>query len=659
MSIEMSAVDAVIAALGDSIDYSISDHSFSPHYSDIGLGFAASAAPMASDALDAESAPSVPDALVAPDASVSGIESLFLHYNRNTTTFGSPFLQFIGGDAVPSVRRTALSVEHEYADGGLIRTAFVTRNTFLVSCSGLDGLAFHFSTDGQLPGEARVSIIDGCHLYEGYLPKADEREPDEVFPIIIGMRIIRGEAAQGDGLTEPLRVAPDGVAPDGVAPDGVAASGGDDSDDGTITEIGSVMVAFTVDVLDIDRVKTVQLLNAVPESVDVAVDQTRDWLATALGTLDVSPLGLSEDPDAESQVLAHAAYSLAGNCCMPPGMLRGRVALYPARGSYPIIAPWDACFHALGLTYMESRLAEDQVLILTDNGIRADGKIACFIACTWRRPELSQPALAGWAVERIYDERFDQAFIRKTLPGLVLNNQWWLGHRMTQYGVISCPQGVESGWDNSPRWDRGPILATDMNTWLLMQLRTTVRFARLLGDDEIATRTQVEADSLASAMMDVLYDYDKNIFRDVVVATGEPVDVITPASVLPLLGGVGIEDESARRMIENVLLDSEQLFGEYPFPCVAYCESTYESHEYWRGPVWIPVAWMMLELLGKYGYLNERHEAAERLYRMVIRDAELREWFDSSDGHGCGAHDQGWTAAILLRLRMELGAGTI
>ena len=318
------------------MDYAIPDHSFSPFYSDIGLGFVESN---------------------SSDDEATGIDALYLHYNRATTRFGAPFVRFISDEPLVQIKRTALYVEHRFAKGN-VRTSFTARNTFLISCTATDGITFRFATAGVLPGEARVTSLDGCYLFEGYLSKADQRDPDPVFPIIIGLRVVCGNVS-GDGVNDTLHVSPDD---------------------------GKVVVAFSVNVLDIDRRDTMRLLKNVPADVGEAVEMTRVWLETTLGRLDVSPLGLTDDATAEKHVLARAAYSMAANCTLAPGMLRGRVALWPARGSYPIIAPWDACFHTLGLAYMEPRLAPDQVYILTENGIRADGKHACFIASTWRRP---------------------------------------------------------------------------------------------------------------------------------------------------------------------------------------------------------------------------------------------------------------------------------
>lgn len=42
----------------------------------------------------------------------------------------------------------------------------------------------------------------------------------------------------------------------------------------------------------------------------------------------------------------------------------------------------------------------------------------------------------------------------------------------------------------------------------------------------------------------------------------------------------------------------------------------------------------------------------------MIADGNLRELFNSATGEGLGAHQQGWTAAICLRLKMELAGQT-
>lgn len=64
MSLVAGTAANIEAALGNDLDYSTADTSFSPWYSDIGLGF----------------------------DNAGGIAALYFHYNRTTTRFGAPFL---------------------------------------------------------------------------------------------------------------------------------------------------------------------------------------------------------------------------------------------------------------------------------------------------------------------------------------------------------------------------------------------------------------------------------------------------------------------------------------------------------------------------------------------------------------------------------------
>ena len=96
---------------------------------------------------------------------------------------------------------------------------------------------------------------------------------------------------------------------------------------------------------------------------------------------------------------------------------------------------------------------------------------------------------------------------------------------------------------------------------------------------------------------------------------------------------------------------------------MAYDEPTYVAAEWeerpgrlsWRGPTWLPMAWMMLEVLQKYSCEEEYCAAATRLYEMIKDDGEFSELFNSQTGKGLGVPQQGWTAAIFLRLKKELG----
>jgi glycogen debranching enzyme len=215
---------------------------------------------------------------------------------------------------------------------------------------------------------------------------------------------------------------------------------------------------------------------------------------------------------------------------------------------------------------------------------------------------------------------------------------------------------LETGWDNSPRFDNGPTVACDINSYLLMQMRACAELSRMLGNPDEADRQEVHADRYARLMVATLLDRDTGLFWDRSVADSTPVKIKTPACFLPMLAGVPIADAEMKEVIRNQLLNPASFFGSMPFPSVAYDEACYQPDKWWRGPTWLPVAYLMLLLLDKAAYHVEAMNARALLYRAIIRDGNIRELFNSQTGEGLGAYEQGWTAAICLKLNLEISA---
>ncbi|WNR45292.1 amylo-alpha-1,6-glucosidase [Paenibacillus roseipurpureus] len=588
-------VDQLIQIFGEQMDMSHKNVSFSPFYSDIGLGFR--------------------------DRGL-GINQLFLHYNRMTTELGLPFLQLEADGEEKVAQRSLLGVSQCQGEA-TVRIAFYEHNAWMVEAAGLKRLRFELCD--SIFRELRVFEENRIVTFDAYLPTIErlKRDPDEWYPFSLGLYAVIG------GLAPTIDE--NGIVSVEVLPD----------------DAGRIVLAFAEQHLEIDRARLRETLLQAPDQASQAEVLTRKWLEEALGGFQIHT-----EEEWERGVLAKAVYALLFNAAKPPGLFAGRVASFPARGDYPTHYLWDSCFQNLALEQMEPRLAKDALHLLIDN-MRVDGKQPHFLCSTWIKPHHSQPPLVGWAGLRLVQERGDLVLAAKLLPALLRNTRWWLTQRMTRKGLIAALGGGETGWDNTPRFDHGPIIACDMNAYLLMQMRCSVELARLLGDEATALAAEEQADGYASVIRRVLYDEDANLFRDIRLETGEPLSVLTPASFLPLLVDVGLEEGKVRAMIERYLLNPNHFYGKYPFPSVAYDDPCYTPDNHWRGPIWLPIAYFMLEILRKYGYLQEAAEASDRLYRMIITDGDIRENFNSQTGEGLRSYQQGWTAAILLKLHAE------
>ena len=583
-------VERLVEVLGDRLDFSGGDRSFSPFYSDVGLG--------------------VNDQ--------GGIACLFLHYNRRMTIFLEPFLTMPA--PVEQHRNTAIGIRQTFREGEA-QIAYCGHNTFIVDCTGLSTLEFDPSVREGFTERRCRQAESGIAIIDGYLPTLDPRDHDERFPVVIGLRVIKGAMASPP------------------TPDAVKVLADDES---------RVAILFSIRMLEVGHDEIISRLRGGSNSAEEARERTLTWWAGATGRFDIRAAA-----DGEATVLARAIYTLLGNSAACPGLLQGRISGFPSRGTYPCAYLWDSCFQSLGLALFNEKLAEDSLLVFADN-LRTDGKLHAFICSTWVHPGQSQPPLLGWAAHQLVQESGNTKLAARLLPALRRNTDWWLAQRMTRFGLPAAANGMEVGWDDTPRFDQGAIIACDLNSYLLLQMRICADFASLGGDETTAVALNAQADDYAARMVEVLYDEESGLFLDIEVETGEPVRIKTPACFLPLLAGVPLAEERKRWAIEEYLLNPDHFFGAVPFPVVAYDEPTYGADKWWRGPTWINVAYLMIGVLDKLKYLDEAYAARERLYAILIADGDLREHFDSQTGTGLGAYEYGFTAAICLRLHAEL-----
>ncbi len=578
------------ALLALKTSHAVPDRSLSPVYSNFGLCF---------------------------DAHTAGPE-LLLHYNRKTRAVFSPLFSFAAACTASSAFLSSVFT----GGGGTYELSYYGTDAFVLRGENASSVRVFGSAACRLQKCWKISAAPDLLLYQGYSENGDDRDPDKYAPVLCGVRVIKGTLRETEGGAQ-------------ILPD----------------PSGGLYFAAAFEVLDISVERLKETLMAAPSGLEDAKRAVRRWVEDCAGGLRCMPA----DPAARRTFLT-AVSGLLMNLTKAPGNLSRCVSSFPSRGGYPTAFLWDSAFQNLAYELMDGKTAADSLLQLAFS-MRPDGKLPQFICSTWARPHFTQPALLGWAarryVERVGAQAAGKELISTMASVLAKNNEWWLTQRITEYGLICCPDGLETGQDDSPRFDNGPVLAVDMNSYLLNQMRATAYFCRLAGDGAGAAQWETRADDFAALMVKYLYDEERNLFFDADPATGERRALVTLSSLIPLWAGVPLPEERIKAMIGDYLLNENCFFGKVPFPCVAYCEPVYESAHWWRGPTWMPVAWLMLEILEKYGYSAQRTAAARRLYGILQKDGVLHELFDSATGEGLGCDEQGWTAAIFIRLSQE------
>jgi glycogen debranching enzyme len=88
---------------------------------------------------------------------------------------------------------------------------------------------------------------------------------------------------------------------------------------------------------------------------------------------------------------------------------------------------------------------------------------------------------------------------------------------------------------------------------------------------------------------------------------------------------------------------------------VAYNEPPYRAADWWRGPVWVNIAWAMSETLRLHGFEREHRQAVDRLVRMISRNLKIAELYNSATGEPDGCWGYGWTCSLFMKMVKDLG----
>jgi len=575
-----------------------------------------------------------------------GIENVRLYYSRASPLLSSEFLTFEvcrGSDVSVRTRTRAdlpLEIQErgEYGFSGV--TAFadmdiVCYHAKLDPASAATGVTATLRIPATKPPfKRRVRYDASTRLLtlETRLPRVDVRDPDPDHPFAICM------------------IVPEAFDP----PTGPIASDTDEAVQITFSAGADALAAEQTFIVGIGEGETAKEIRTRVHRVARITSKdsraaSRRWLAKSLDKLTFEGV-----PENLRLHYAKAIYQILSNTKAPRGRLR-HPALYPARNVYATQFLWDSCFASVGVAQFNQKLAEGYLLNICENQ-EPDGKMPQFVCATWNRPGESQPPLLGWAAWQLYEQFGDKTLVSAMCGPLGRMVDWWFKNRdEDKNGVVEYNDPLESGWDNSPRFDKGRIEAVELNAYLNREMRILAKMASVLGKPEDSKKWELRAAEHAARVTAALFDTESGVYYARLVEQGSLHKILTPASFTPLWAGLPIPEETAKSMIERYLLDPNRFFGQYPFPSVAYDEPTYKPDSWWRGPVWMNIAWIMVETLDAYGYEKEAEEGTSRLLDMMTRSDELYELYSSADGRPKGCPGYGWTSAVFMDLAKKVG----
>ena len=356
---------------------------------------------------------------------------------------------------------------------------------------------------------------------------------------------------------------------------------------------------------------------------------------------------------------------------------------------------WDTFFNALQLAAVSGELAWSSLLAGTESRY-PNGNIPNWRSRHRGTPDRSQPPVGSFAALKLHLIHPDLDALAAAYPALLAWSDWWVadkGGRPRREGLtpgllvwgsdtrlVPGPGSVppwedgasghqraawESGQDDLPLWDEAEwdpdheilaMSAVDLCSYRALDLESLARIARILDDDRTARRLTAAYHHLTTTMNRVLWQEPAGLYLDELPSG--PSTRVAASNFLPLIAGIPSQTR-ARRMIET-LRDPSRFWGDWVLPTISRDDPAFADQQYWRGSIWPPMNYLVLQGLRRYGFRNLASALAWKGARMFLSDRRrtgmCRENFDSRTGRGRGQRFQSWAPLFALGALEELGA---
>ena len=301
---------------------------------------------------------------------------------------------------------------------------------------------------------------------------------------------------------------------------------------------------------------------------------------------------------------------------------------------------WDACFMVMFSKYAPAAYPGKQTLDNLYVPILEDR------ATPLRIHLRDNPPLFAWVEYMNYQFTGDKEHIRE-----VLLEKQYLQKHFTYFDTISCGDinkkvspnpifkrtvrdteghlrgyswvGGASGMDNTPRGrDAGgyrQILWIDAISQQALSALYISRLYKELGERRMAHHWQKIYESLKKEINDHYWDEADGFYYDIAIADEDYCKIKSAASFWPMLAEIP-NQKQAERMAEY-MRSEKYMGGKYPWVSLSRDDRDYngETGNYWRGGIWLPMAYMGTKALEKYGLTDLADELAEKVVMQQLR----------------------------------------
>src|SRR5207253_2188194 len=262
----------------------------------------------------------------------------------------------------------------------------------------------------------------------------------------------------------------------------------------------------------------------------------------------------------------------------------------PDTWEYPWYAAWDLAFHCVALAHVDPEFAKAQLALrCREWSMHPNGQLPAY---EWAFGDVNPPVHA-WAALRVYEIAGDEdwAFLERVLHKLLLNFTWWVNRKDSEGNNLF--EGGFLGLDNIGPFDRsslpvgGHLEQSDGTAWMAMYCQNLLETALV-----VARRDETqEAVATKHAGWRMLPLDSEARLRRLLGAMLDPAE---------FLSDHGLRALSRRHATQPLDVHVDGVMATLDYEPAESTSGLFGGNSNWRGPIWMPINYLLLETLRVY-----------------------------------------------------------
>jgi hypothetical protein len=209
-------------------------------------------------------------------------------------------------------------------------------------------------------------------------------------------------------------------------------------------------------------------------------------------------------------------------------------------------------------------------------------------------------------------------------------------------------------YDETEIYQQCPFLIQDVmfNSILCRANHDLIEIGKIIDHD--TKEIEEWNDQTSQAIQNRMWSPERKQFDSLDLVSGQHLSTATAASFMPLFAVAASQEQAGLlyQRLNSVSFCALNQGNCFTIPNYDMARDDFDSKNYWRGPVWININWMLSQGLRSYGYKEKSESMKKDLIQLPVRFG-FYEYFDSISGKGYGSNAFSWTSALFIDLIYE------